>query len=135
MGDVVEGGAGEEAEGLGLDLHERPTGCLDGRDALGGELAIRGAVVGGGRKEVGVGELGHPRTVLHLGSVASVADRCNGTVGHLALEPALDAGFDRLEDHPIGCGGVEVVFGGDGPGHEHQTLEVRLELGGEELEL
>src|SRR6187455_2860331 len=58
VGDVVERRPREEAEGLRLDLEERPAGGLDRGHAVGGEQPV-GRLVGADREELGEGEVGH----------------------------------------------------------------------------
>ena len=58
VGDVAHGLAGEQGEGLGLDLEERAHRGLEGGHALGGEQAVR-RVVGAEGEQVLVGEVGH----------------------------------------------------------------------------
>ncbi len=63
VGDVVERGAGQERERLGIDLEERAAGGLHRAHAIGGEQAVR-RVVGAEREELREGSVGHQtRTV------------------------------------------------------------------------
>ena len=55
--DVVHRLGGQRADRLGLHLEEGPTVDLDGADALGRDQPV-GGVVGPGRQQVGVAELG-----------------------------------------------------------------------------
>ena len=58
VGDVVERGAGQERERLGVDLEERAAGGLDRGHAVGGEQAVRRVVRAEG-EELGEREVGH----------------------------------------------------------------------------
>ena len=59
VGDVAHRLAGQQRQGLGVDLQERSPAGLEGRDAVGRQQPV-GRVVGPEGQQVLVGEVGHP---------------------------------------------------------------------------